>query len=141
VETAGRINDAMPGFVVDKLERALEARGARRAGRPRVLAVGVTYKPDVADLRESAALRVLERLIERGFDVSYHDPLVQQLEIGEGLLHSQPLQSAGGVDAVVLLTPHSTIDYAGLLDRAALVLDTTNALRNGPHGQAQVVPL
>jgi UDP-N-acetyl-D-glucosamine dehydrogenase len=141
VEAAGRINDTMPGFVVDKLERELSAAGGcRRSGR-RVLAIGVTYKPDVADLRESAALRVLECLIARGFEVSYHDPLVEQVVIGERVLWSQPLDSARNMDAVVLLTPHSSIDYSRLLDEARLVLDTSNALPNGTHGRARLVPL
>jgi UDP-N-acetyl-D-glucosamine dehydrogenase len=106
-----------------------------------VLTVGVTYKPDVADLRESAALRVLELLLQRGYDVRYHDPLVPRVAVGGRVLESQPLATVAEVDAVVLLTPHSALDYALLMDRAPLVLDATNALRHHAPGAARVVPL
>jgi UDP-N-acetyl-D-glucosamine dehydrogenase len=138
VEVAGRINAAMPEFVVERLARLLDPTAAEA---PRVLAVGVTYKADIADLRESAALRVLERLLARGWSVEYHDPLVPRVMVSGRVLESQPLALAGEVDAVVLLTPHSSLDYRLLLDRAPLVLDTTNALRHHPPGAARVVPL
>jgi UDP-N-acetyl-D-glucosamine dehydrogenase len=136
IEVAGRINTAMPAYVIERLEREIGA-----AGPPRVLTVGVTYKPDVADLRESAALRVLELLLQRGYDVRYHDPLVPRVAVGGRVLESQPLATVAEVDAVVLLTPHSALDYALLMDRAPLVLDATNALRHHAPGAARVVPL
>lgn len=143
IEVAGRVNDGMPAFVVEKLEREMADIGGTRRQAPRVLAVGVTYKPDVADLRESAALRVIQLLLRRGFDVSYHDPLIDQVEVGGVVLRSQPLDPGvvAGADAVVLLTPHSTLDYQVLLDRAKLILDTSNALRSRPSETTRVVPL
>jgi UDP-N-acetyl-D-glucosamine dehydrogenase len=106
-----------------------------------VLLVGVTYKPDVADLREAAALRVLEQLQVRGFDVRYHDPLIARLEVGGRVLESQPLATVAEVDAVVLATAHSQLDYELLLHEAPLILDTANALRHRPAAGARVVPL
>jgi UDP-N-acetyl-D-glucosamine dehydrogenase len=141
VEAAGQVNDAMPGFVVDKLARLLADSPRPSGGTARVLLVGVTYKPDVADLREAAALRVLEQLQARGFDVCYHDPLIARLEVGGRVLESQPLAIVGEVEAVVLATPHSDLDYGLLLREARLILDTANALRHRPTAGARVVPL
>ncbi len=138
VEVAGRINAAMPEYILERLARAL---GPDTGGVPRVLAVGVTYKPNVADLRESAALRVLELLLERGYHAAYHDPLVPRVAVAGRTLESRPLSEAGEVDAVVLLTPHAGLDYPLLLDLAPVILDTTNALRDRPPSAARVIPL
>src|SRR5207302_721746 len=77
IPAANRINNAMPKLVVDKLERALEERLGKRLVNAKVLLIGVTYKPDIADVRESAALRVFEEAFTRGARVAYHDPLMQ----------------------------------------------------------------
>jgi UDP-N-acetyl-D-glucosamine dehydrogenase len=129
VEVAGRINSEQPRFVVAKLGRLLGA-GGLALPRARILCLGVTYKPDVADLRESAALKVLEELLWQRADVSYWDPYFPQVEVGSQTLASIDLdeQAIAGMDAIVLLVPHTGPDYAGIARRARLILDTVNHL-------------
>src|SRR5262249_6336415 len=117
----------------DKLEQGLD----RPLLGARVLLVGITYKPDIADIRESAAVRVLEEAVRRGASVGYHDPLWPTLEAANGVFESisvDPL-SVAGFDAVVLLTPHTSIDYASIVRAAQLVVDTHSGLhaREAPN--------
>jgi UDP-N-acetyl-D-glucosamine dehydrogenase len=139
IEAAGRINDHMPTFVIEKMARLLRERGKNGGGR--VLVLGVTYKKDVADLRESSALAVVSRLDADGYQVLYHDPLIPSFEHHGLKLDSTPLTAdlLSGVDAVILCAPHSAVDYDLVVDRAPLVLDTCNALKQ--HQRANVVPL
>jgi UDP-N-acetyl-D-glucosamine dehydrogenase len=124
IPAANRINDAMPRLVVDKLEQAL----GRSLVGSQILLVGITYKPDIADIRESAAVRVLQETVSRGAHASYHDPLWPSLRVDDQVLESVPLSSVGEMDAVVLLTPHTTIDYASIVRAARLVIDTHSGL-------------
>jgi UDP-N-acetyl-D-glucosamine dehydrogenase len=130
IPAANRINDAMPSLVVDKLEDALEDRGKRLVGAS-VLMVGVTYKPDIADIRESAAIRVLEETLARGAQVAYHDPLMPSLTLAGKTVASVDLDPTriGKLDAVVLLTPHTSIDYTRVIRAARLVIDTHSGLQ------------
>jgi UDP-N-acetyl-D-glucosamine dehydrogenase len=130
IPAANRINDAMPRLVVDKLEDALEARGKRLVDAS-VLMIGVTYKPDIADIRESAAIRVLEETLARGARVAYHDPLMPTLTLAGKTVASVELDPAsiGALDAVVLLTPHTSIDYSRVIRAARLVIDTHSGLQ------------
>jgi len=130
IPAANRINATMPKLVVDKLERALEEHGKRLVDAS-VLLVGVTYKPDIADIRESAAIRVLEETLSRGARVAYHDPLIPTLTLAGGTVASVDLEPSevGRLDAVVLLTPHSSIDYARVIRAARLVIDTHSGLQ------------
>ncbi|MDQ6671461.1 MAG: nucleotide sugar dehydrogenase [Chloroflexota bacterium] len=130
IPAANRINDAMPKLVVDKLERALEDRGKRLVDAS-VLMVGVTYKPDIADIRESAAIRVLEETLARGARVAYHDPLMPTLTLAGKTVTSVDLDpdDIGALDAVVLLTPHTSIDYARVIRSARLIIDTHSGLQ------------
>jgi UDP-N-acetyl-D-glucosamine dehydrogenase len=130
IPAAYRINDAMPRLVVDKLERALQQRLGKPLINARVLLVGITYKADIADVRESAALRVFEEAFARGANVSYHDPLVPSVRLSDSVAHSVTIASAlDTVDAVVLLTPHTSIDYDQIIRRARLVVDTHSGLQ------------
>jgi UDP-N-acetyl-D-glucosamine dehydrogenase len=131
IPAANRINDAMPRLVVDKLERALEERSGRALVDASILVVGVTYKPDIADIRESAAIRVLENALARGARVAYHDPLMPVLTLSDTTVASVNLDlvDLGAVDAVVLLTPHTTIDYDRIIGAAPLVIDTHSGLQ------------
>jgi len=140
IEAAGRINDHMPTFVIEKMARLLRERG-RNGGAGRVLVLGVTYKKDVADLRESSALEVLRRLNEDGYQVSYHDPLIPSLDLPDLKLESTPLtaQTLAEVDSVILCAPHSDVDYDLVVTLAPLVLDTCNALKR--YQRENVVPL
>ncbi len=140
IKEAGRVNDAMPIFVVDKAERLLRERGDAPA-RPRLLLIGITYKANIRDLRESAALAVLRECISRGHDVVYHDPLVESVEVGGFQIASVALtpDEVRRADCVILLTSHSTLDRELLLTQSRLLLDTQNTFRGQPR--ANVVPL
>jgi UDP-N-acetyl-D-glucosamine dehydrogenase len=131
IPAANRINDAMPKLVVDKLERALEERAGKRLLNANVLLVGVTYKPDIADIRESAALRVFQEAFSRGARVRYHDPLMPAVSVGGEMVASVEIDAddLGVVDAVVLLTPHTGIDYDRIIRAASLVIDTHSGLQ------------
>jgi nucleotide sugar dehydrogenase len=136
IQAATRINDAMPRVIVDKLEEALESTRKPLLGA-NVLVVGVTYKPDIADIRESAAVRVLEEVLARGARASYHDPLIPSLTIAGDTVLSVALtdKEVAAADAVLLLTPHTTVDYDLVVREARLVLDTHSGLhpRTGPN--------
>jgi UDP-N-acetyl-D-glucosamine dehydrogenase len=130
VEVAGRINSEQPRFVVSKLGRLLGAGGLPMQ-RAKVLCLGVTYKPNVADLRESAALNVLEELQWQGADARYWDPFFPSVKVGTKTLRSVELDDAAlaWADAVILLVPHHGIDYPWLAARARLILDTVNRFK------------
>jgi len=139
IEAAGRINDHMPTFVIQNMARLLRERGGNGGGR--VLVLGVTYKKDVADLRESSALAVVGRLHADGYEVLYHDPLIPSFKHGGISLESTPLTAdlLASVDAVILCAPHTSVDYDLVVNRAPLILDTCNALKL--HQSPNVVPL
>jgi UDP-N-acetyl-D-glucosamine dehydrogenase len=140
IEAAGRINDHMPTFVIEKMARLLRERGKPNGGG-RVLVLGVTYKKDVADLRESSALEVVRRLNADGYTVLYHDPLIPRLEHAGLTLESSVLTAdlLASVDSVILCAPHTDVDYDLVVNTAPLVLDTCNALK--AHQRDNVVPL
>jgi UDP-N-acetyl-D-glucosamine dehydrogenase len=131
IPAANRINEAMPRLIVNKLEHALEDRFRKRLVNARILLVGVTYKPDIADIRESAALRVMEETLARGARVTYHDPLMPRVSVGGTSFASVDLDpfELEMLDAVVLLTPHSTVDYERIIAAARLVVDTHSGLQ------------
>jgi UDP-N-acetyl-D-glucosamine dehydrogenase len=130
IPAANRINQSMPKLVVDKLEQSLEEHGKRLVDAS-VLVVGVTYKPDIADVRESAAIRVLEETLARGARAAFHDPLIPALTLAGKTIASVTLDpdEIGALDAVVLLTPHTSIDYARIIRAARLVIDTHSGLQ------------
>lgn len=135
---ANRINDEMPPFVVEKLERLLAQRGRAMEGA-RVLVAGVSYKPNLAEMRGAPSVRILQELLSKGANVRYHDPLIPALRVGETELRSSDLADPEEYDAVLLVTPHRAIDYTALVSRSALILDTQNAL--GKMGAPNVVSL
>jgi UDP-N-acetyl-D-glucosamine dehydrogenase len=141
IEAAGRINDHMPTFVIEKTARLLRERSKVNGHAARILVVGVTYKKDVDDLRESSALEVVKRLAADGYEVSYHDPLIPHLEYAGLSLDSTPLtfETVSSRDAVIVCAPHSAVDYDLLVSAASLILDTSNALKR--YQRANVVPL
>ncbi len=135
VELAGRINVSMPYYAVSRIARALNARGkaVRGAG---ILLLGMAYKADVGDLRESPSLKLLELLRAEGGRVSYHDPHVANLP-AEGL-SSVPLDAATvtAADCVVIATAHAALDLALVVAHADLVVDLRNAVRQRLSGGA-----
>ena len=129
IELAGYINGNMPHFVVDKVQNALNNHGKAVKGS-RVHIVGVAYKRNIDDMRESPALDVILLLKKLGADVSYSDPFVPVLKLDATQLKSQDaLPSAREADCVVIITDHSDFDYKALLDSARLIVDTRNAMR------------
>src|SRR5690606_30613088 len=134
IELAGEINTAMPHYVVDKLARTLDERAAKGLNGARILMVGLAYKKNVDDTRESPALRLIELLEERGAKVDYHDPLVAEMPParhhgGIAGRKSVALKAAGDYDAALIVTDHGGVDYAALVASAKLVVDTRNATK------------
>ena len=130
IELAGEINSSMPEYVLERVTHTLNER-ERSVKGSRVLVVGVAYKRDVDDVRESPALDILRLLESRGARVSYHDPHVEQLRMEEGeLLRSEELlPAAREADLVLIVTDHRRVPYRELVDAARVVLDTRNATK------------
>ena len=142
IALADQINRAMPAHVLTLVGDALNDRGRSVRGAS-VLVLGVTYKPDVNDIRESPALEIVEALLQKGARVSYADPYVPQLTL-EGHKMTAVEVSPGSLaaaDCVLILTNHSSFDYAAIAERAALVVDTRNALRSFRPSRANIVTL
>jgi UDP-N-acetyl-D-glucosamine dehydrogenase len=134
IELAGEINTAMPHYVVDRLARALDERFAKGLNGARILIVGLAYKKNVDDTRESPALRLIELLEQRGAKVDYHDPMVAEIPTTRHHAaiagrKSVPLNAAADCDAALIVTDHDAIDYAALVAGARLVVDTRNATK------------
>ena len=128
IELAGYINGQMPHFVVDKVQNALNDVGKPVKGS-RIHIMGVAYKRDIDDLRESPALDVILLLQRRGAVVSYSDPHVPTLRLDGLTLAAQGEAAAAEADCVVIVTDHAAFDYQALVDRSRLVVDTRNALK------------
>jgi UDP-N-acetyl-D-glucosamine dehydrogenase len=128
IELAGKVNENMPYWCLGKIARALNSDEKALKGS-KVVIVGVSYKADIDDTRESPALKLIELLQEADADVSYHDPFVPELP--EHGLSSTPLDPSAA-DCVVIVTAHSGIDYDALVEQAPLVVDLRNA--TGPNG-------
>ena len=133
IELAGEINAGMPDYVVGRLVEALNERGRALRGA-KVLCLGIAYKPDVGDVRESPAIEVMERLRDWGAEVSYSDPHVptfppmrrHRFDLSSVAVTAEAL---GAADAVVLLTDHSDFDYPLIEAHAPLLLDTRGRFR------------
>jgi UDP-N-acetyl-D-glucosamine dehydrogenase len=143
IELAGEVNSRMPQYVVDRLAEALNDAGKPLRGS-RICILGVAYKRDVDDPRESPAFTIMELLSARGAELSYSDPHVPRLP---RMRHHElpPLESAtltpeflSAQDAVVIVTDHSAFDYESIVRHARLVLDTRNATRNVAAGREKV---
>jgi UDP-N-acetyl-D-glucosamine dehydrogenase len=133
IELAGKVNEEMPYFCRSLVSQALNHHAQRAMKGSRILVLGVAYKPDIGDLRESPALKLLSLLQNAGAEVSYHDPHIPRIE-QQGLdLASVPYEPKAH-DCVVVVTDHSSIDYEQLVDEAALVVDLRNA--TGAKGSA-----
>ncbi len=129
IDLSGRINENMPYYVITRLMDAMNDHRKSIAGS-RVLMLGVAYKADIDDMRESPAIRIAELLMEKGADVVYHDPYIPEFAVKGHEIPQVPLdlESITDADVVVLVTAHSGVDYDLLAANARLVLDTRNAL-------------
>jgi UDP-N-acetyl-D-glucosamine dehydrogenase len=128
IELAGYINGQMPHFVTDKVQNALNDAGKPVKGS-RIHVMGVAYKRNIDDMRESPALDVILLLDRRGAIVSYSDPYVPKLRLDGLQLDAQPESAAADADCVVIITDHTGFDYRALVERAPLIVDTRNALK------------
>jgi len=144
IELAGEINTRMPYEVAERTVEALGRRGKAAKGA-RILVIGVAYKKNVGDIRESPALKVIHLLRERGAKISYYDPHVPFFRSERyGELPARSLKKLtpkviSGADAVLILTDHDAVDYDELVRHASLVIDTRNATRNIRHGRGKIV--
>ena len=136
IELAGEINTEMPAFWVGKVQDALNAAG-KPLNHARVLVLGVAYKKDIDDLRESPALDILDLLAKKGCTVRYHDPHVAEIKADDhtpeaAVGKSVPLTDAAlrEADAVLIVTDHSSVDYARVRRLAKIVVDSRNAIAN-----------
>jgi UDP-N-acetyl-D-glucosamine dehydrogenase len=131
IDLASEVNSEMPHFVTDKVADALNRVGKAVNGS-RILVVGVAYKRDVADVRESPALDIMRLLAEKGATIRYHDPHVPELREDDEIRHSVPLAASvlAATDCVLIVTDHSGVDYPRLAALAVPVIDTRDALRD-----------
>ena len=143
IELAGEINSSMPRYVIERV-----AEGLNDVGKPirgsKVAILGVAYKKDVDDPRESPSFKLMELLQERGAVISYNDPLIEQLpemrHYTVPKLSSQPLTAdyLGSQDCVLVATDHSIYDWDFIAQHAPLIVDTRNALANSPFGEGKI---
>ncbi|HTS15729.1 MAG TPA: nucleotide sugar dehydrogenase [Candidatus Sulfotelmatobacter sp.] len=142
VELAGDINLAMPRHVVDLVAEALN-EGGRALRGARIGVLGVAFKPDVRDPRNSPAADVLAGLVARGARASYHDPHVPRFRSADGTWYESLAldELLAASDAVVVVTAHRAIDWDAVYERAGLVIDTTNSSRDRVHRPRQVLRL
>jgi UDP-N-acetyl-D-glucosamine dehydrogenase len=126
IELAGKVNESMPYFCRSVVSQAMNHSLQKSLKGSRILVLGVAYKPDISDTRESPAVKLIALLENAGAVVAYHDPHVPSLEENGLSLSSVPLDP-GSYDCVVVVTNHSGIDYDGLVEEAALVVDLRNA--------------
>lgn len=128
---AEEVNSHMPGHVVGLVQDGLNARGKAVKGS-RVLVLGVAYKRDINDVRESPALGIIDQLLHKGAQVSYHDPFVPEMTLdGRGSLASLGLsdEALSACDCAIIITDHSGVDYSRVVRLAPLVIDTRNVTR------------
>jgi len=136
IELAGEINTAMPEYVVNKVAQAVSDHGKALRGA-KILIVGMAYKKNVGDMRESPGIRLLDILVKRGATVEYHDPYISSLpRMRDYAYKMQSVPLSGDVlarqDCVLIVTDHGNIDYAHLVERSCVVVDTRNATKSVP---------
>src|SRR5579859_5996963 len=144
IELAGEVNTAMPYHVVDAVGAALNEHKKSLKGA-KLLILGVAYKKDVDDLRESPTLKIMQLLQQRGAHIEYNDPYFPQLHkmrhYNYENMKSVPLnaQTLANYDAVIIATDHSSYDYVAIVDAAKLVVDTRNATRRVMRHRGKIV--
>jgi UDP-N-acetyl-D-glucosamine dehydrogenase len=136
IELAGQINTAMPRFVVNRLGEALDRTTGRGLNGSRILIIGMAYKKNVDDMRESPALKLTELLELRGAKVDYHDPHIPEIpmtrdhpEFAGRVSVALTPENLGGYDVVLVATDHADVDWGAVVDHAKLVVDTRNVCR------------
>lgn len=139
---AGEINRKMPEFVREKVQRVLNQAG-KAPSKSTVLMIGMAYKKDIGDWRESPAIHVAECLLQDGITLQYHDAYVPEIWVGRRQYHSEPLTAeiVQAADLVVITTEHSDIDYTWLVANAKRIVDTRNATKLVSKRESKVVLL
>jgi len=143
IELATEINSEMPKYVLDKIIHALNLQRKPLNGA-KLLILGVTYKKDIGDIRESPAFEVIRLILDKKAEFLYHDPYIKNLSLDDReTYHSESLtvELVEGVDCVVILTDHGAIDYNWLVEHAQLVVDTRNATRRVKKGQEKIIKI
>lgn len=140
IELAGKVNENMPYYVIKRLMDALNTRKKALAGST-ILILGVAYKNDIDDLRESPAIKTAELMLEKGAEVIYHDPFVKEFVVMGERVPARQLTAAecSAADAVLIITAHSGVDYDLVVKSSDLILDTRNALES--FNSANIVKL
>ena len=118
----------MPHYVLGRIEKILH-RAGKRLSHSKVFILGITYKKDIPDIRESPAIEIIKLLIRRKAKVSYFDPFVKEIKIGKKVFHSSPLEKRvlQEQDCIAIITDHS-LNYHLVVENASCILDTRNAL-------------
>ena len=143
IELASEINSEMPKYVVDKISHALNLQRKPLNGS-KLLILGVAYKRDIGDTRESPALEVIRLILDKKAEFIYHDPYVENLSLNSReTYHSEALTAnlVQSADCVVILTDHGAIDYNWLVEHAQSVVDTRNATRGVQTGQEKIIKI
>jgi UDP-N-acetyl-D-glucosamine dehydrogenase len=142
IALAGEINRRMPEFVREKAWRVLNQAGVAPS-RSNILVMGVAYKKNIDDWRESPSINVIKRLLEDHAHIVYHDPFVPEIKIRGQIFQSIPLtdEAIANADIVIILTDHSQIDYANLVAKAKAILDTRGVTRHLQGDRANVTLL
>ncbi|MFN7923630.1 MAG: UDP binding domain-containing protein [Bryobacteraceae bacterium] len=129
VELALHVNGQMPHYVVDKIQSALNDVSKPVKGS-HIHVMGVAYKKDIDDMRESPAIDVVHLLRERGAKITYSDPYVPVFRVDKEEFFAQdPIQCAAQADCVVIITNHTNSPYSSVIEKASLIVDTRNALK------------
>lgn len=145
IELAGEINVEVSYHVINKIIRALndENKSLKDA---KIFVLGVAYKKDIDDVRESPALKIMELLRKNGANISYHDPYISVIEPhGGSTMHLESIEltdeTLAAADCVLILTDHSAVDYQRVVDNAKLVVDTRNATKEVEHNREKIVKI
>ena len=143
IELAGDINSQMPEYVVRRINDMLNERFAKAVNKAHVLVLGVAYKRDIKDIRESPALDVIKLLEDHGARVQYNDPYVPEVSWKNGKVKSVKLTAAllKKADVTVILTDHSQYNYQWIVDNATVVFDTRNATKKVRNNRGKIVLL
>ncbi|WP_348261428.1 nucleotide sugar dehydrogenase [Telmatobacter sp. DSM 110680] len=131
IELAGEVNINMPYFVIDQLADGLN-RNRKSINGSKILVLGLAYKRDIDDLRESPSLTIIELLRDKGAEVSYNDPFFPKVGHGRHYalnMTNTPLENLGQYDAVMIVTDHTSYDYRAIVEQSQLVIDTRNATK------------
>ncbi|MCK4533696.1 nucleotide sugar dehydrogenase, partial [bacterium] len=142
IELAGEINNKMPDFVVEKVFKALNER-KKCIKKANIVLLGIAYKKDVSDVRESPALDIMQLLENLGAKIKYIDPYVPQVKVGSKKMVASKMNYAllRSADAVIITTAHSCFDYGKILKNVNLVIDTRGVTRKIKLGQNKIVRL